>query len=276
MNLEAKNEIIQKILDFKMSNNLEELQIARLLRKELSCFAIKWTTTPTKEFVIYDKDKDDKNKDIMSHFQTFFEILDFLYFIQKLEKDGFVNILPIYSDNESETPNILFDREKYKYNVDHPIKLPDGLNLGEDYFYTEHGGVKYLTPIKNKQKINIDIIDLFDNYATKIIYPLPKLEEYLKNKFQTIEEVRYNEQLKRTDKSIRIATISGVIAAISVFVTTCTLFKESSNQLKLDAIQFERVEKLIKKENTKQLINNEAPANKAENQDLNVIKQTAE
>ena len=183
MNFEAKKEIIQKIVSYKKENNLEELQIARLLRKELSCFAIRWTTSPAKEFVIYNEESD-KIKDDSKHcFYTLFRILDFLYLIQELEHDGFVNTLPLASNKED--TNILFDKEKYKYNVDHPIELPDNFNIGKDFFYRIHEKIKSLVPMKSKQVINIDIVDLFDKYATKIIYPLPKLEEYLKNNFQS-------------------------------------------------------------------------------------------
>ena len=35
--------IINKLISIKRNSKLEELQVARLLREQLSCFAIKWS-----------------------------------------------------------------------------------------------------------------------------------------------------------------------------------------------------------------------------------------
>lgn len=44
--------IINKLISIKRNSKLEELQVARLLREQLSCFAIKWTLEP-KELSLY-------------------------------------------------------------------------------------------------------------------------------------------------------------------------------------------------------------------------------
>ena len=43
--------MIEKIVQLKRAARLEELQVARLLRKELECFALRWVLEPKKTFV---------------------------------------------------------------------------------------------------------------------------------------------------------------------------------------------------------------------------------
>lgn len=40
---DKEKELIEKLISFKQTARLEELQVARLLRKELQCFAVKWS-----------------------------------------------------------------------------------------------------------------------------------------------------------------------------------------------------------------------------------------
>ena len=43
---ETERLLVEKIVQLKQAARLEELQVARLLRKELECFALRWVLEP--------------------------------------------------------------------------------------------------------------------------------------------------------------------------------------------------------------------------------------
>lgn len=45
---ETERLLVEKIVQLKQAARLEELQVARLLRKELECFALRWVLEPKK------------------------------------------------------------------------------------------------------------------------------------------------------------------------------------------------------------------------------------
>ena len=50
---EAERLLTEKIIQLKQAARLEELQVARLLRKELECFALRWVLEPKKTLLFY-------------------------------------------------------------------------------------------------------------------------------------------------------------------------------------------------------------------------------
>lgn len=49
----SEQQLVEKLVRLKQSARLEELQVARLLRKELECFALRWTLEPQKKNIMY-------------------------------------------------------------------------------------------------------------------------------------------------------------------------------------------------------------------------------
>ena len=75
-----EKQIIHTLLYYKESGKIEELQVMRLLRRNLNCMAIGWELNPKPVVSIYYKDGYDKtNLD-----RDYFELCDFLYFIDEL------------------------------------------------------------------------------------------------------------------------------------------------------------------------------------------------
>ena len=48
-----EQQLVKKLIQLKQNARLEELQVARLLRKELECFALRWTLEPQKAILFY-------------------------------------------------------------------------------------------------------------------------------------------------------------------------------------------------------------------------------
>ena len=77
---ENEQRIVEKIVQLKQSARLEELQVARLLRKELECFALRWILEPKKTLFFYscqDESTTDINWDSLRKY--YFQVADFLY-----------------------------------------------------------------------------------------------------------------------------------------------------------------------------------------------------
>ena len=71
---ENEQRIVEKIVQLKQSARLEELQVARLLRKELECFALRWILEPKKTLFFYscqDESTTDINKSILSRYKHY-------------------------------------------------------------------------------------------------------------------------------------------------------------------------------------------------------------
>lgn len=50
---ETERLLVEKIVQLKQAARLEELQVARLLRKELECFALRWVLEPKKTLLLF-------------------------------------------------------------------------------------------------------------------------------------------------------------------------------------------------------------------------------
>lgn len=57
-----EQQLVRKLVDLKQTARLEELQAARLLRKELECFALKWTLKPQYTLSFYSSNYKDWDK----------------------------------------------------------------------------------------------------------------------------------------------------------------------------------------------------------------------
>lgn len=213
----AQNNLIKKLVDIQHEatpGSLAELQVARLLRKDLKFFALKWSTEPKDEVILYVRKEDKENLKKIDG--LYFEIADFIYFIEELETLGFIRLQNIPSSNE-ENFTILYDRDKYKYNSK------------EDNFWVEMQDVKIgdrtisgeaLVSLEGWHKINTDFAKDLQRCALSIVYPLPLARSYVENGFMTQEQKGLIKQLKDTKNSLRWArwtfwvTLMGVAVAL--------------------------------------------------------------
>lgn len=224
-----EQQLVKKLIQLKQNARLEELQVARLLRKELECFALRWTLEPQKAILFYslqgtsiaDINWNDLRK-------NYFKIADFLYFIEELEQEHLIRIQTLSFNLQTDEERVLYDREKYKYK-------PSG-----DTFWGEGSDITYLVPINAEHKVYVDFVDYLEKYANKVIYPLPLLDDLVTNNYTSIEQRNFEKQINRTNYSIAIAVLALITSAIIPFlVDRCT------PPTKMDSKQLKKIEQAI-------------------------------
>lgn len=216
---DKENALLKELVGYKLTGDLKNLQVARLLRTKLSFFALKWDINPTPHISIYSIDADNRDEAL----QKYFEIADFIYFIQELVHIGFIKLLTIPSKNEIKQ-RMLFDRERYEFNADKNQFLGIGLDrengilsILRDFdlqVFEKKEDYEGADPLTLQTVPNSLAYDL-DEIVYKIIYPMPVLEEYVSNGFRTLEDKRYEENNSIALKSISIANRTLIISAVA-------------------------------------------------------------
>lgn len=249
---EPENKIIEKLVRIQRKakpGSLAELQVARLLRKKLKFFALKWSIDPVDEVIIFTTEKDFKNK--KKNDRQYFNIADYIYFIEELEQLGFVKLQKIPSKNE-DNYTILYDRDKCDYDKNTGTFWTDvELKNGDK---TIKG--KVLVPLKEWRKFNTDFAKDLQRCALSIVYPLPLAREYVKNGFKTLEQIQFEKQMNTaldSAKSGRRAANWGVAAAfislfalIAAIVSLVVTINNSKKPTSINSTDLERIESAIK------------------------------
>ena len=244
---ETERLLVEKIVQLKQAARLEELQVARLLRKELECFALRWVLEPKKTLLFYSiQNKTDWN--VLR--KNYFQVADFLFLIEELEKDRFVKIQTLSFEVETDEERVLYDRGKYRYNS------------SNDTFWGIKGDVQYLVPINAEHKVYIDFVSYLERYANKVIYPLPLLEDFVANNYKSIEQRNFEKQIEESErhhqaqmkvsadqheKQISKTNYSLVIAAIAL-ITSATmpfLVNRCTPPTEIDNAQLKAIEQAI-------------------------------
>lgn len=182
---EAERLLTEKIIQLKQAARLEELQVARLLRKELECFALRWVLEPKKTLLFYSTQN---NTDWNALRKKYFQVADFLYFIEELEQDRFVKIQTLSFEVKTDEERVLYDRGKYRYKS------------SDDTFWGIKGDMQYLVPVNAEHKVYIDFVSYLERYANKVIYPLPLLEDFVVNNYKSIEQRNFEKQIEENER----------------------------------------------------------------------------
>lgn len=225
----SEQQLVKKIVQLKQSARLEELQVARLLRKELECFALRWTSEPQKALFFYSLQGTsitDVNWDNLR--KNYFKIADFLYFIEELEQEHFIRIQTLSFDLKTDEERVLYDRKKYKYKP------------SDDTFWGVENDITYLVPINAEHKVYVDFVDYLEKYANKVIYPLPLLDDLVTNNYKSIEQRNFEKQIDKTNSSLKIAFAALIISAIIPF-----LVDQCAPPNKMDNAQLKTIEQAI-------------------------------
>ncbi len=199
--IDKEKEMVSTIVKWKQQSNLEELQVFKLLRKNLEFFALEWEEKPNKAIYIYDNSTSKPtDQDWRKIHENYFKIVDFLYFMEELENNGFIKLLSISFKNETPKERVLYDKDTYKYK--------------NKAFWKNNNEILYLVDVTACHKVNVDIVDYLERYASMVIFPLPILEDYAKD-FKTIELRQFNKQILRSNLSLIIAILSLIASTIS-------------------------------------------------------------
>ena len=247
-----ENEIIKKLVNIQRKakpGSLADLQVARLLRKKLKFFALQWSVEPIDEIIIFVPEKDFNNKKKID--RQYFDIADYIYFIEELEQLGFIKLQNIPSNNEDNF-TILYDKKKYKYDKDNKKFWTDGniKNGGR----TIKGEV--IVSIKQWRKFNTSFAKDLQRCALSIVYPLPLARDYVNNGFKTLEQLQFEKQMdtaldsaasgRKAAKWGVAATIISIFALIATIITLVVTICNSKMPTTIDRFDLKRIETAIK------------------------------
>ena len=236
--LTKEKAIINKLISIKRNSKLEELQVARLLREQLSCFAIKWTLEPKELSLYYYESKKLGNVDWDGLRKNYFQTVDFLYFIEELENYNLIKLQTLSFDLKNDDERLLYDRNLYEFK--------------HDAFWQKSNDTKYLVPVEAKHNVYVDFVNYLEKYANKVIYPLPLLEDLAENEFKSIEQRNFEKQLKKANKhhkeQLKVANKSFYVAMLAVVVSTIVPFgvNKCTDPVELNRKQIESLQKAIK------------------------------
>lgn len=186
---ENEKQLLEKLVQLKQSARLEELQVATLLRKELNCFALKWNIETDKTLVFYStRNINSKEIDWDALRKSYFQVADFLYFVEELEQENFIKIQTLSFELKNDNERMLYDRGKYKYDEK------------TDRFWIENEDIIALCSVDAQHKVCVDFVEYLERYANKVIYPLPLLEDFVSNDYKTIEERNFDRQILQNNR----------------------------------------------------------------------------
>lgn len=230
-----ENLLIKQLVAYKQSGKLQDLQVAPLLRKNLSFLALRWEVEPIPQIFVYSRHTGQKTIEETTR-ENFFSVLDFVFFIEELVERRFVKLLEIPS-RLPEKQRILFDKKKYSFNKDKNQFIENGadksiLSLFGDFQYQlfgVSGNMTYATNV-DAQIIPNSFAYNIDKIAYSIIYPLPIAEEYVREGFYSLEDRRHISQQKlnsatllTTNESLRTSKDALNISNRSYKVAICAL-----------------------------------------------------
>lgn len=251
---DKENKWIKVFVELKEKglSHVQELQVAKILRTEFSFFALKWTYGEKPQISLYNRTED---KDKVE--KQYYDICDFIYFIKELESLGFIAIQKFCSEKKDVGYNVLYDRDKYSYDVKNDTFRPTECTDVSSFIPSDYSGngfsmekmdngVYTLFQIGQTQNINLDFAYDLQKYGLGIIYPLPLAVDYVNNDFKTLEERYHDDEMRvaldsaeESRKAAKTALGSFIVAIVSLIIPMC------SSQ-KIDPAQITTIEKTIK------------------------------
>ncbi len=206
-----EKKFLNEIVAFHNSGELVELQVAKLLRKHVNFFAVSWTLSPKNMVTIYEPREEGIDKRAIIQ-NNYFEIVNYLLLLKELEDSHLAAFTTISTDSEKGTTKCLYNREEYDFSDD---------TYGFWKKIDNNGSQAMIPTIKNVYYLSV--AQLLDEYAHKIIYPLPLLKEFTNNNFQTAEQV-YNKKQLCLSRIMVILALFTLIASIVTMIFSIKKF----------------------------------------------------
>lgn len=202
---DREKQLVTKLVNDKQAGNIDELQPALILRKQLSIMALKWNVEQPMSLTIYydgNVDKKEKKQKMQEALQAYFEICDYVYFIKELIENKML-VLQLMSIENIKHTNVLYDRKLYQYNEEKDCFINNSYNnlpkelksiLPEDFSQTNW----------SYHNLKLDIVSLLNEYLSgTIVYPLPLLEDFVNHDFKTIEQRQFEAQVNNANSNHR-------------------------------------------------------------------------
>lgn len=213
-----ETEFLKKIVELKENCNLQELQLMRLLRKQLDTLAIRWNLEPKCSIQIYAEFENPTEEQWEEVKKKYFEVADYIYLIEELLEYKLVKLQEISFENPIQyNDRVLYDRDKYQIEGDFIFEKSNKDNC------------LYALSDIGKHKVNVTFARDLEKYANYIIYPLPLLKDLKENDFLSINERRHNEQ--------NCTAWMGIIAAIGIGIASPFISKWISEKSDKESIE---------------------------------------
>ena len=270
-----ENLLIKQLVAYKQSGKLQDLQVAPLLRKNLSILALRWEIEPIPQIFVYSRHTGKKTIEETTR-ENFFSVLDFVFFIEELVECRFVKLLEIPS-RLPEKQRILFDKTKYTFNKDKNQFIENGadesfLSLFGDFQYQLFGVSGNMTYASNvdAQIIPNSFAYNLDKIVYSIIYPLPIAEEYVREGYYSLEERRHisqqklnsatllttNDSLRTSKEALNISNRSYKVANCALLLSLVFGIIQCCSDSKVKEEQFNKLIETIENQNARTATNN--------------------
>lgn len=231
----TEKKFVEELLVFTAGNNLEKLQMGRIISDRVNFHGIKCNTS-TKAVEIYKTDEADANR-------SYTILMGLFSFLYELKEHGYIGIDTIV-DKDGTIEDATVKDSFWIYN--HKTHAVDNDMLFVRMDNDVLAGLKTDTPKERfRSKEMFDAMK--DLVYNKVIYPRPALNELKKNKFRSIEEKRHCQNMCLQWGAICAAIFVPIITA---FYTTCKGTQIHSQEL-------QQIEKKINDLNKVSIVNSD-------------------
>lgn len=240
--LPVEQKILKELVESKRNSDagIQNFQSGRILEQSarFNFAAIKWDKDGNKPIQIYYEDK--KNEE--GFYKTLFILYDYLLFLEELEKERLIVILPAKLEEEQEKERILFNRRFKNKEVFNSWQLNDSIN-----------GFVFWDNSRKEYKSWIDIVSYLEKYVyLKIIYPTPVLESFVNNGFKTEEQIRHDEEMANLKKQLKSTRWSAVFAFATLIVTSLLGLWQHCSSTRIESQDLESIAKSFQYMNSSQ------------------------
>lgn len=230
-----EKEFVEELLVFTAGNNLEKLQMGRIISDRVNFHGIKCNTS-TKTVEIYKTDEADANR-------SYTILMGLFGFLYELKECGYIGIDTIVDKDgtieDTTGSDIFWIYNHTTHAVDNDLLF---VRMDNDVL----AGLKEGSPIERFHSIDM-FNAMKDLVYNKVIYPRPALNELKKNKFRSIEE-------KRHLKNVLMQWITIVCAIVFPFLNT---LYSNCKGTQIHSIELQRIEKKIDDLNKISIVNSD-------------------
>ena len=208
--------ILRRMVSYRNDNNIEALRLRNLLDEIVPNYVLIWEKKSPEHCENIDLYLPTNDKEV--GLSSFYEIADFLLFIEEINELGLISVRNY--DIKTYT-KALFSTDKYYY--ENPFMSNESILTRREHKRVNRTNGYY------SYRSQLQLTKLLNSYCDAVILPRPLLLDLEKNNFMTIEARRFDKQLSRTNISIIVAALAIVVPII---VNKC-----SSDSVKLDDIE---------------------------------------
>ncbi len=231
----TEKEFVEELLVFTAGNNLEKLQMGRIISDRVNFHGIKCNIS-TKTVEIYKTDEADANR-------SYTILMGLFSFLYELKEHGYIGIDTIV-DKDGTIEDATVKDSFWIYN--HKTHAVDNDMLFVRMDNDVLAGLRTDTP-KERFRSKEMFDAMRDLVYNKVIYPRPALKELEKNKFRSIEE-------KRHLKNVLMQWIA--IGCAIVFPFLNTLYSNCKGT-QIHSIELQQIEKKIDDLNQISIVNSD-------------------